>query len=222
MGKSMNGPRVELVAFDMEGVLTTDPTVWELMHRKLGTWESHGRPYWERYLAGEFHYDEFARMDVAVWEGAEESLLREAAAEVPLMPGCRHVLDRLRRAGVKLAIISNGLTHMARRFSEEFGVEHVHANRALVGSGRLTGGVEVAVPYEAKGRMLRRLAHEHRIARERTAAVGDGAADVAMFRESGLSVAVRPRREAVARAATHVLRDSNLTPLADILLEPCS
>ncbi len=44
--------KLRLVAFDMEGTLTCDPTVWELMHRRLGTWESHGLPYWERDAAG--------------------------------------------------------------------------------------------------------------------------------------------------------------------------
>ena len=69
---------IKLVAFDMEGCLTDDPTVWEIMHRKLNTWESHGDPYWRRYRAGEFGYDE------AMFAGRQcnEVFRRLLAAEV--------------------------------------------------------------------------------------------------------------------------------------------
>ena len=100
----MAADEIKLVAFDMEGCLTADPTVWEIMHRKLGTWESHGHPYWKRYLAGEFGYDAFARMDVAVWQGAALSLLHEAAEEVPLMPGCAELLDALHEMKVDAVV----------------------------------------------------------------------------------------------------------------------
>ncbi len=43
---------ISLVVFDMEGALTRDPTLWELMHVKNGSWESHGQPYWDEFKAG--------------------------------------------------------------------------------------------------------------------------------------------------------------------------
>jgi len=184
---------VRLVAFDMEGCLTAEPTVWELMHRELGTWHSHGLPYWERYLAGAVHYDEFARMDVAAWRGAPEALLRQAAMRVPLVPGCAETLRKLRRAGVHLALISNGLMHLAERFRSEFGFSHVHANRALSDAGTLTGEIEIAVPYEGKGRVLKEIAATLGLRREEIASVGDSAADLAMFRESSPCDRARPR-----------------------------
>jgi phosphoserine phosphatase len=208
---------IQLVAFDMEGCLTAEPTVWEIMHRRLGTWDSHGLPYWERYLAGGVHYDEFARMDVAVWRGAPEGMLHEAARDVPLMSGCAEALNALRRAGVRLALISNGLMCVAGRFEREFAFSHVHANRAVSCEGVLTGGIEIHVPYEDKGRVLREMAAHLGLRREEIASVGDSGADVAMFRESAVSIAVRPREAEVAEAATHVLDDHDLRPILDIL-----
>ena len=108
----------------MEGVLSADPTVWEIMHGKLGTWDSHGRPYWERYQAGELGYDRFARMDVAVWRGAEAGLLREAAREVRWMNGCSEVLGALGEAGVTVAVPSEA--------TGEVSVPHPHASSAKV------------------------------------------------------------------------------------------
>jgi len=208
---------IKLVAFDMEGCLTADPTVWEIMHRKLGTWESHGQPYWKRYKAGEFGYDAFARMDVAVWQGAPLSLLREAAVEVPLMPGCEEVLAELHEQGVSVAIITNGLFCVARRFEKGFGVERIYANEIRVKDDLLTGDIEIKVPYHSKGALLRVLATEFGLEREQIASVGDSLADIAMFHESRISIAFNPYDAAVIAAASHHVPNHDLTQVLSIL-----
>jgi phosphoserine phosphatase len=209
--------KLRLVAFDMEGCLTADPTVWELMHRSLGTWDSHGAPYWERYKAGEFDYDSFARMDVAVWKDAPHDALLAAAGSVALMPGCADLLTALRRAGVHVAVISNGLHCVADRFREAFGVEHIFANGVGTRDDRLTGELDLRMAYDDKGTVLAGLARTLGVSREETAAVGDSSSDIAMFREARLGIAFRPFHEAVADAATHVVKESDLGLLSDIL-----
>jgi phosphoserine phosphatase len=213
----MTSPRIKLVAFDMEGCLTADPTVWEIMHNKLGTWESHGSPYWERFKAGEFHYDAFARMDVAVWQGAPVGLLAEAVGDVALMPGCVNLLTALRDAGVHVAIISAGLHCVAERF-REFGVERIFANRVVVADGHLTGGLDLLMPHDDKGTVLRGLAEELGVTRDEIASVGDSSSDTAMFRESRIGIAFRPFHPDVADAATHVVEEPDLSLLSGILL----
>jgi len=214
----MAAGRIQLVAFDMEGCLTDEPTVWEIMHRKLGTWQSHGRPYWDRYRAGELAYDEFARMDVAAWRGAPAALLEEAALEVPLMPGCAELLGALRRAGLRVAIITNGLDCLARRFKRQFGAAHLYANRARVLDGLLTGEIEIRVPYGGKGDLLRGLMRRLGLERCNVAAVGDSPSDIEMFRAAALGVAFRPSHPSVAQAATHVVEEKDLRALERILL----
>jgi len=208
---------IELVAFDMEGVLTRDPTVWEIMHRRLGVWEPQARSYWERYQAGEFPYDEFARMDTALWRGAPAGLLEQAARQVRWMDGCGEVLGALRRAGVRVVVISNGLLCVAERLAQEFDVGPVHANRALARGGALTGEIDILVPYDSKGALLRRVAAELGVPRERTAAVGDSASDIAMFREAALSIAFRPFHQSVADSAHHCVAGGDLRPVLSLL-----
>jgi len=210
--------QIKLVAFDMEGCLTDDPTVWEIMHGKLGTWESHGQPYWDDYRAGKFDYDTFARMDVAVWRDAPLDVLREASAEVALMRGCRETLAALKGAGVAAAIITNGLSILADRFRREFGVEHIQANNVVATGGRLTGEIALNVPYDRKGEAVRRLAAELGLSCDQTATVGDSQSDIAMFREARIGVAFCPCHQSVADAATHVVRDRDLGAVADIVL----
>jgi len=209
---------LRLVAFDMEGTLTTDPTLWEIMHRKLGTWESHGARYWRRYCAGELAYDDFARLDVAAWKGAASALLDQAAAEVPLMPGCRELLDALHCRGIRTAIISNGLLRLARRLKRECGVSCALANREIVRRGSLTGGLDILVPYEAKGAALQRLMTRFRARKDQTAAVGDSRADCAMFDVAGLGIAFRPSDAFVRTRGHHVVEAPDLRQVGAILL----
>ena len=204
---------VQLVAFDMEGTLTDDPTLWEIMHLKNGTWESHGLRYWERFKAGDIHYDAFARMDVAAWEGAPVALLDEAIGEVPLMPGCVELLDFLRDRGIPIVIISNGLKCLGDRLARDHGVARVAANREVRREGRLTGEMELCVPYDAKGRTLLALAAEMNVPPEAVLAVGDGAADVGMFEVAGRSVAFCASDDRVAGAADVALGKRDLTQL---------
>jgi len=204
---------VRLVVFDMEGTLTADPTVWELMHLKTGTWESHGRPYWEQFKAGVFGYDEFARKDVAMWRGASHELLEQAVDEVPLMTGCAELLAFLGERGVRAAIVSNGLECLARRLARAFSMACVEANCVALSDGHLTGDIDIRVPFEEKGDAFLRIAEEMDVPPSQAMAVGDGAADVQMFRLAGRSVAFRPENDRVANAAGHVVTEPDLSQL---------
>lgn len=204
---------IQLVVFDMEGTLTDDPTLWEIMHLKNGTWESHGLGYWERYKAGGLGYDEFARMDVAAWEGASRDLLVEAAGEVPLMGGCMELMSFLEARGIRKAVVTNGLECLGLRLVRELGIETVEANRALSENGVLTGAVSLRVPFEQKADALARVAERMAVPLARVMAVGDGPADVEMFRRAGVGVAFRPHDEAVAAGADHVVSEPDLRRL---------
>lgn len=212
---STNG--IDLVVFDMEGTLTASPTVWELMHVKVGTWRSHGLPYWEQYKAGTLSYDEFARMDTATWRGAPVELLDRAVEEVPLMAGCRELLAHLAERGIRTAIVSNGLERLGLRLAREFGVARVLANRELLDDGRLTGELELVVPFAEKGEMLSRIAGEMDIPARRVVAVGDGPADIGMFERAGSSIAFLPSSREVAARAKHVIAQPDLRLLIPLL-----
>ena len=208
---------IQLIVFDMEGTLTTDPTLWELMHLKTGTWESHGQPYWEQFKAGAFGYDAFARMDVATWNNAPVALLDEAVEEVSLMDGCSDLMAHLAARGIKSAIVSNGLERLGLRLAGVFGMDRVAANREETSDGHLTGQLDVLVPFEEKADAMVRIAAELGIVPENVMAVGDGIADVAMFRAAGTSVAFLPENETVAAEADYVVRMPDLRQVMPLI-----
>lgn len=209
----MKAEEIELVVFDMEGTLTADPTVWELMHQRVGTWESHGMPYWEQYKAGKIGYDDFARMDVASWKGAPLPWLEESVLGVPLMPGCPELLSFLTQNGIRIAIVSNGLERLGMRLAREFGVHKVLANRETVVDGCLTGDLDILIPFNGKGNALDQIAHELGVPAKAVMAVGDGPADVEMFRRAGVGVAFGPSHDDVAECADYTFRHTDLSQL---------
>lgn len=210
-------PHIQLIVFDLEGTLTGDPTLWEIMHRKNGTWDSHGQPYWEQYKAGEIQYDEFARMDVATWKGAPAHFLNEAANEVPLMPGCRELINHLKSRAIPSAIVSNGLECLALRLAREFGVARVEANRATIENNRLTGELVLRVPFNEKAAALARTANELNVPMQSVMAIGDGTADIQMFRSAGHSVAFCPHNEVIAAAAGQIITEPDLRKLIPLI-----
>ena len=212
----MGVARIKLIALDVENTLTCDPTIWELMHRKIGTWESHGEVYWRQYRAGEFGYDEFALKDVATWRDARAELLEACAHEVELMPGTAELMRQVHKRGIQIVLISNGLDLLAERVVAETVPAKPFANHAVTQDGRLTGELDIRVPYHGKGRILREYAAALGIDGSEIAAVGDGRADIAMFECSAVSVAFRPSRAEVADAAIHELR-GDLTDVLDLI-----
>lgn len=209
---------IQLVVFDMEGTLTTDPTVWEIMHLKNGTWKSHGLPYWESFRAGGLHYDKFARKDVAAWKGAPVSMLEDAVTEVPLTAGCEALLAGLRDRGIRSAIVSNGLERLGLRLAKELGIHRVAANREVVADDVLTGELEIGVPFDEKGKALLDLLGEMAVHPAEVMVVGDGIADVQMFQHAGRSVAFMAESAEVAAAADYIISEPDLRRVLEVLL----
>jgi phosphoserine phosphatase len=116
-------------------------------------------------------------------------------------------------------VISNGLACVADRFCSDFGVAHAFANRVVVNGRRLTGELDIRVPYAAKGDLLRTLAAELGVDRAAVAAVGDSPSDVAMFRQARIGIAFGTADAATRSGATHVVEGSDLRAVLPILTD---
>jgi excinuclease ABC subunit A len=90
-------------------------------------------------------------------------------------------------------------------FLRDIGLEYLTVARTSVTLGSATG-CDVRIADSAVS------AHHLRVT-----VVGDGAADVAMFREAGIAIAFRPEGVHVADAAAHVIEESDLRHLICLL-----
>lgn len=186
---------IKLFIFDIDNTITTGPSIWELMHELCGTWKTHGEPYWEQFLAGQFDFDTFCRLDVACWNGQPEETLEKAIQQIQYRPGFTELMDKLKEKNISSAIVSGTVKYFADYIAQNHGITHVFANplgTAPPGAfgatlphsaGRviLDGTIEINVPGNGKGLIVEKLLRELGLSRHEVAVVGDSHFDLAMF-----------------------------------------
>jgi len=140
----------------------------------------------------------------------EEALEDVYDEKVRLTEGAEALIDKCRRHGVRLLLVSGGFTFFVERLRARLGFDDSISNVLEVQDGRLTGSVLGSiVDAQAKAAKFRQLAQRLGAAREQTVAIGDGANDLAMMAEAGGSVAFHAKPRVRARA-THALDYSGL------------
>jgi phosphoserine phosphatase len=205
------------VLFDLDGTLTVVPSIWQHLHESLGMWQGGARAHQEAFLDGDISYEDFCLRDAAHWKGMAEADLRAISDRVPYRSGARECVELLRRAGLLVGVVSTGLTILAERVHREFGLAFTIANRLVARGGRLTGDVQVNVAHARKGEAVDLFCRQFGVETREVISVGDSDGDISMFERSGFSVAVQPRDQRTARAASVVHLEDSLAGLPDLL-----
>jgi phosphoserine phosphatase len=158
-------------------------------------------------MRGEIDFAESLRRRVALLAGlAETALTRVYEERLRLSPGAEIMLSGMQRAGIKTLLVSGGFRFFTERLKSRLGLDFTLANELEVENGKLTGRLHGGiVDAEAKARELSRLRGELGLAMEQVIAIGDGANDLSMLREAGISIAFHARP--VVRAVTRYTID---------------
>lgn len=177
-----------LVCFDMDSTLIETEVIDELADRAGVGREV--REITEQAMRGEIDFNESFRRRVSLLKGLDESVMREIADNLPITEGVGRMMEVLRRAGFKTAILSGGFTYFGNCLKQRFGFDYVYANELEIVDGRLTGRyVGEIVDGRRKAELLRLIAQVERIDIAQTIAVGDGANDLPMLATAGLGIA---------------------------------
>jgi phosphoserine phosphatase len=211
-------PTYKLAVFDMDGTLTDCVSSWQYYHERLGIWDGEASVHQGQFRRGEISYEEFARLDAGHWAGLPLERLEQITAEVNFLPDVKECLGRMKEdLGLRLVVISSGLTVMTDRARLELGVDQVFANRLVISEGLITGQVDVVVPIGGKGRVLQLIQERFRVQPEETVAVGDSRDDLDLFSRAGLTVAVNPRHEELAERADLVCNSGGYPAILDLV-----
>jgi phosphoserine phosphatase len=203
---------------DVDGTLKQERDPYIYLHRQLGTLEQ-ARPHEEMVRRGEIDIDQWGQLDARLWAGHSADTVVAAFRRVPWMPGARSLVERMWRAGVRLVLVSSGIDLHVDGVADAIQASHAFCNRLVVEDGRLTGDLVIDVPEEGKGDVVRQVMADLRTAPEACIALGDGMADVEMFRAVGWSAAIDPLKASIGSEATITLDQPDLSPLIRLLVQ---
>jgi len=181
-------------------------------------WEGYAEKFQEAFLRGEISYDRFCELDAQVWKGRKVSEVEGILREIPLYEGIQNLVDYLRSKGLKLAIISSGLSLLADWIREKYGFDYAVANELGVTDGRLNGGIKIRVHYDQKGTWVEKVRRRFKVFPGEVLAIGDSAGDISMFQMAGLSIAFNSRSAHLEALATFSLRSADLRDLIPPLI----
>ena len=192
---------LRLLAMDMDSTLITIECIDEI--GDMAGKKAEIAAITARAMRGEIDYARSLQARVALLAGLGiDALQRVYDQRLRLSPGAEQLVASCRKHGVKLLLVSGGFTFFTDRLKQRLGLDFTISNQLEMKDAKLTGGlVGRIVDAEAKAARFRELAHALGAAREQTVAIGDGANDLKMMAEAGLSVAYRAKPVVKAKAS---------------------
>lgn len=210
----------KLIAFDMDSTLINIECVDEIA-------DAVGRKpevaaITEAAMRGRItDYKESLRQRVALLQGVTEAQMNQIYQErMQFNPGAFELVAACKKAGLKVLLVSGGFTHFADRVAQRLGIDYSRVNVLEIKDGVLTGRM-VDQPWgdicdgAEKRKMLRQTCALLGMAPTQAIVVGDGANDLPMMREAGLSVAFHAK-PAVRELANVSIESGGLDRLLEL------
>ncbi|MDO9116195.1 MAG: phosphoserine phosphatase SerB [Polaromonas sp.] len=210
----------KLIAFDMDSTLINIECVDEIA-------DAAGRKaevsaITEAAMRGEIaDYKESLRRRVALLKGVSVASMDEVYHQrLKLNPGAAELVHACKAAGLKVLLVSGGFTFFTDRVRDELGIDYTRSNVLEVENGLLTGRM-VDQPWgdicdgEEKKKMLLQTCAMLDIPPAQAIAMGDGANDLPMMGEAGLSVAYHAKPK-VREQAMVAINEGGLDRLLEV------
>jgi phosphoserine phosphatase len=203
---------LKLLAMDMDSTLITIECIDEI-GAAVGK-KAEISAITAQAMRGEIDYPESLRKRVALLAGLSEDVLEDVYDEkLRLSPGAEALVAACRKQGIKLLLVSGGFTFFTERLKQRLELDETLSNMLEIDNGELTGRVlGNIVDAGAKAAKFKQFAQRLGARPEQTVAVGDGANDLLMMAEVGVSVAYRAK-PVVRAKATHSLNFAGLDGL---------
>jgi phosphoserine phosphatase len=191
---------LKLLAMDMDSTLITIECIDEL--GELAGKKAEIAAVTEQAMRGELDFAAALRRRVAALAGLhEDSLAKVYEERLSLTAGAELLLTNCKKHGVKLLLVSGGFSFFTERLKARLGLDYTISNRLEVENGRLTGKVlGDIVGAEAKAAKFRDVLSQLKAGKSQSVAIGDGANDLKMMAEAGLSIAFHAKPVVRAQA----------------------
>lgn len=197
----------KLIAMDMDSTLLAIESIDEIadMH--------HIKPQVAaitlQAMQGEISFEESLARRTSLLQDLHQDALQKVYDErVRLNPGAEKMLQQAKIAGLKTMVISGGFTFFTDRIKTKLGFDYAAANTLEIENNRLTGKVAgKIIGRQGKAEVLKQVCDELGLKREQIIAIGDGANDLDMMAEAGISIAYHAKpivRQHATYSISHV------------------
>ncbi|KRI00881.1 phosphoserine phosphatase SerB [Curvibacter sp. PAE-UM] len=211
----------KLIAFDMDSTLINIECVDEIADA-VGR-KAEVAAITEAAMRGEItDFKDSLRRRVALLKGVTTADLEAVKRErLRLNPGAAELISACKRAGLKVLLVSGGFTFFADHVQQLLDIDYTRSNVLEIVDGVLTGRL-VDQPWgdicdgAEKRRMLQQTCAQLGITTQQAIAMGDGANDLPMMGEAGLSVAYHAKPK-VREQAMVAINSGGLDRLLEVL-----
>ncbi|MDX2426441.1 MAG: phosphoserine phosphatase SerB [Cycloclasticus sp.] len=210
------GDQVRLLVTDMDSTLISIECIDEIAD--MQGIKAQVSAITEAAMRGELDFAASLTQRVALLKGLPESSLQRVYDErLRLNPGAEKLIAYLKQSSVKLALVSGGFTFFTEQLKQWLGLDYTLANTLEIRNGVLTGRVEGdIIGAKAKADLLLQLSNELSLDKHQVIAMGDGANDLLMLDEAGLSVAYHAKPTVQKQTAIQ-FSHSGLDAVIDLL-----
>lgn len=180
--------KIKLCTFDFDSTLMDGETI-DILANAYGVGDK-VKEITHKAMNGELDFFESLTQRVALLKGMPCSQVNEISANLPLMQGAKELIEHLKSKKILVVVFSGGFHEGIDEAQKVLEFDLGFANFLHARNGTLTGLVGGEMMFSnSKGIMLARLKRFLNLTQSEVACVGDGANDLAMFKESGLKIA---------------------------------
>ena len=221
---------IKLAVFDLEGTLIRNsyrgngfPSIWKVLCNFCGP-EAKAKDLenTKKFIEGGYLGYIYWVMDTI--EILKEYKLKQSGFEciiraLEYYPGVTETMVALKKAGIRIAIISGGLKALADRVAIDHGIEHVFASAEFhwASDGTMLHWNAMPTDFKHKSSLLEMLCHDLKIDRNECAFIGDGRNDKDVAGFAGLSIGFNPHIELRDAASVIIEQDKGKEDLSAIL-----
>jgi len=213
---NFDGQQIRLLVTDMDSTLISIECIDEIADM-LGI-KPQVSAITEAAMRGELNFEESLTQRVGLLKGLPVAKLQRVYDErLKLNPGAEKLISYLQQSNIKLALVSGGFTFFTERLKQRLGLDYTLANTLAIEDGCLTGKVDGdIIGAQSKADLLLKLSNDLGLQPHQVIAMGDGANDLLMMDEAGLSVAYHAKPTVQAQTDIQ-LNHSGLDAVVDLL-----